>query len=393
MEQNTNQNEIPSEENLKKEVDNNNTSKTNSTPKSVSQNERPNLDINKNKKIPKEALHKALMRTLRGDISKSLGPNATQQQVDHFVPVAEKKQLDSKVDKNSEPKDKNNAVVHTFKDDVQDLVRNKKMSFSRIAALESDRDERIPQNEEKRDPWKTTMIISLAILFLVIGGVITFGTFYAYKLNTSPNLTPLLDPSIIFTEAREKIDITNTNKGGVMTLLADSKRNVLSPAGSVIEFYITKFNYSRNGQKTTYHLNSTDFLKTINASVPNTFIQALGPKYVVGVYVTDRNVPFLILTTKSYGYAFSGMLAWEKNIEENLMPFFSPSTDFTRPVSTQGNNTFADTVIENLDARILRDKNGNIRILYSFINRNTIVITTDVRAVVELAKRLRVQKK
>ena len=48
-------------------------------------------------------------------------------------------------------------------------------------------------------------------------------------------------------------------------------------------------------------------------------------------------------------------------------------------------------VIENLDVRVLKDAEGNVRVIYAFVDRSTIVLTTDVRTLTELAQRIRVQ--
>ncbi|MBL4644562.1 MAG: hypothetical protein JKX80_01715 [Candidatus Pacebacteria bacterium] len=341
--------------------------------------------------IPEGALNKALMRTFRGDVSKGLGPQASQQQVDHFIPKSKPQaQIDADGNQIETTKKKNEAIVHTFKDDVQNLVRNKKMSMARIAALESDRGERLPHTQEKREPWKTTMVVALTVLFLVIGVVIALGSFYAYRLNTASNLAPQFDPAIIFTEARESIDVTEKNPRGILSLLGNARRNTFFSLGSVVELHLTQSIDVSEEQAVIIHLDSIDFLEKIEASVPETFLRTLGTEYVLGIHVIDENVPFLILTTQSYGHAFAGMLSWEKSIEENFIPFFSPGTGFIKPAVAEGENAFSDTVIENLDVRVLRDDDGTIRILYTFLNRNTIVITTDIRTLIELSNRLRV---
>jgi len=378
MEPNKNQNETPEE----------NKSPENGAPTEAGSAAGPYKNTTQ---IPEGALNKALVRTFRGDVSQSLGPKASIKQVDHFLP---KEPPLVRTDAEGKPiettKKKNEAVVHTFKDDVQDLVRNKKMSMTRIAALESDRGERIPKKVEEKEPWKTTMVVALTVLFLVIGAVLAFGAYYAYQLNTAPNLTPQFEPAIIFTEARESIDITGESPRGIVGLLGDARRNTFFSLGSVIELHLTKLVETGLEQKVPVHLDSVDFLEAIEATVPETFIQTLAGDYVVGIHVIDENVPFLVLTTQSYGHAFAGMLKWEQNIEENLIPFFSPNSGFVKPAIAEGENAFTDTVIENLDVRILRDEDGVIRLLYTFLNRKTVVITTNIRTLIELSSRLRV---
>lgn len=335
------------------------------------------------------ALNKALMRTFKGDITKNLGKKA-RPAIDHFVPKdAPPRRQDADGNALETPKRKNEAVVHTFKDDVQHLVRNQKVSLSRIAAAESDSEERQQKPDESPRQLKTLVVTLLSILFLVIGGVLAGGAYYAYTLNTAPNTTPQFEPAIIFTEARESIDITDETARGIIQLLGVARKNIFFSLGSVIELHLVRF-VSTAEEEVLMHLDAIDFLESIAADVPLTFLQTLGTEYVLGLHAIDENVPFLILTSRSYGHTFAGMLEWEQRIEENLIPFFSPGAEYVKPAIAEDENMFTDTVIQNLDVRILRDKEGNIRLLYAFVNRSTVVITTNIRTLVELASRLRV---
>ncbi|HEY1037087.1 MAG TPA: hypothetical protein VGE62_00730, partial [Candidatus Paceibacterota bacterium] len=51
-------------------------------------------------------------------------------------------------------------------------------------------------------------------------------------------------------------------------------------------------------------------------------------------------------------------------------------------------NRFVDKVIENKDSRALVDENGNILMLYTFVDKNTLVIATSDKALKEIMFRL-----
>ena len=339
--------------------------------------------------VPEGALNKALMRTFRGDITSNLGKKA-KPAIDHFVPKdAPPQRRDEEGNPVAPPKKRNDAVVHTFKDDVQNLVRNEQVSLARIAARESDTQNRPQNTATQSGPWKTAVVIMLSVLFLVIGGVLAFGAYYAYTLNTQPNLTPQFAPSIIFTEARESIDVTDENARGVMELLGVARRNIFFSLGSVVELHLVEFVETPDGD-VPVHLDAIDFLEAIEADVPQTFLQTLGTEYVLGIHAIDENVPFMILTSRSYGHTFAGMLAWEQYLEENFIPFMSPGADYVKPAIAEDDNAFTDSVIENLDVRLIRDESGDIRLLYAFVDRSTVVVTTNIRTLLELASRLRI---
>ncbi len=282
------------------------------------------------------------------------------------------------------------AVVHTFKDDVQHLVRNKKMSMTRIAALESDRRGREANSAPQEEPKKTGIVVALSVLFVVIAAVFGLGAWYLSQ-GQQPTNAQQLDPALIFVEARERADISDLDSRQVVELLTTIRRNTFSALGSVVELYLLHTPENTAAKQETAHVSSIAFLTAIDAQVPLSFTQTLQNEYMLGIHVIDENVPFLILKTQSYGHAFSGMIAWEPYIESDLLPFFSPATELIRPAAAEGANAFTDDVIENIDVRVLSDAEGRIRIMYAFIDRSTIVLTTDVRTLTELANRLRVQ--
>ena len=339
------------------------------------------------------ALGNALMRTFRGDISAKAGGNA-EKLAERYLPNKGKPVTPPGAvtrTRETDEKKKKETIVRTYKQDVQQMVRTKGVSMTRMAALESDRTTGRPKDEEGGS-WKTTSIFLVGALFVTIGIVTIFGMYFVYKSRQVE--PPLIDvaPSIIFAEARERIDITARRPRNIVQQFALARRNLLFSLGSVVEFYPTKLVETPDGKRVPVPVGASEFLKSIGAQVDDAFLTTLGQKYMLGVHVIDENVPFMVLTSNSYGHTFSGFFAWERTIESDLAPFFSPTLEQTMPAIIEGDNKFVDTVIQNLDVRILRDENRDIRLLYSFIDRSTVVVTTNIRTLIELSNRLQVQR-
>lgn len=350
------------------------------------------------------SLNNALMRTFRSDISSVIqDEKKADAAARSLIPKKKPATLENeKVVPSSTPTEKakeservrNKAIVHTFKDDVQHMVRSRKMSLSRMAALESARNaQNNPDAQSASSPWRTTMLVVLGILFVLAGILIAVGAYYAYVLNTAPPEQMLDDPAMFFTEARERINVTELQSYEVMPLLAGVRRETRAALGAIVEFYITREadTFGESGESTrATQLNPAVFLEAFGASVDSTFFNTLGNEYLLGVHlIDDGTIPFLVLTSASHGHTFAGMLAWETAIEEDLAPFFSPRGVYVRP-AIAGGARFEDTTIENLDIRFIRDENGQTRLLYAFVNRTTVVITTNLRTLLELAARIRV---
>ena len=146
--------------------------------------------------------------------------------------------------------------------------------------------------------------------------------------------------------------------------------------------------------------------------------------------------PFIILTNNFFQNAYAGMISWEKTMPDDLVNVFGyadktvkqentvttvlpisfastsptstpalpnfasstatsaiPSFVYTPPISSYFNiqGSFKDGVIDNKDVRAFTEPDGTMLVLYSFVDNNTIVITTDENALAEIINRLEKQ--
>ena len=91
------------------------------------------------------------------------------------------------------------------------------------------------------------------------------------------------------------------------------------------------------------------------------------------------NSSILIFKSKSYTYVFSEMLKWEKSLTDDLKAIF-PNDNLI------SNDSFIDKYIQNHDARIA-EKDGQIDLVYSFIDRKYLVIANSQEALAEIFRR------
>ena len=109
-----------------------------------------------------------------------------------------------------------------------------------------------------------------------------------------------------------------------------------------------------------------------------------------GMHNYNGNQTFLILKVGSYDTSFSGMLKWETNLWQDFKELFNLKSDM--PVSDNSYaievKKFQDATFDNKDCRIVKDSSGNIVFLYSIIDENTIVITTNTGTLREIISRI-----
>jgi hypothetical protein len=99
--------------------------------------------------------------------------------------------------------------------------------------------------------------------------------------------------------------------------------------------------------------------------------------------------PFIIIKATSFDVAFAGMLNWETMMSADLAPLFGTTVTETfdpqaRTASGAREAFFKDVIASNKNARVLLDENGDDRIVYTFTDQNTILITTNRETLAEL---------
>lgn len=115
-------------------------------------------------------------------------------------------------------------------------------------------------------------------------------------------------------------------------------------------------------------------LSTSNA--PESVRRSLKNVFMFGFHNINQKIePFLVLKTDFFQNTFSGMLKWEPYIWNDLQKW---------GVEGEVSGNFIDKIIKNKDTRILQDQNGNIKIIYSFLDKETMLLTTNEATFLEI---------
>lgn len=130
-----------------------------------------------------------------------------------------------------------------------------------------------------------------------------------------------------------------------------------------------------------------ELLSVLEWRAPQGFLRSI--KEVNFGYYRNQE-PFVVLNISSFDVGLTGMLEWEDNLSHDLSPFFGPTVTGTfdpriNSVAEVVEPYYYDDVVANYDVRILNDEKQEERIVYSLLNRNTILITTTSEALEALA--------
>ena len=267
------------------------------------------------------------------------------------------------------PLDNNPSIkrIRTFKSDAEEAIRYQNISSAQIAIAEQKKKEKenIIRYETEEHSSFGKLVFGVVILIIALLG----GWYFWFSLSQSPEPTTATGKKIrtIITSSKTAT-VTITKGSDPLVLIGTRLGTVNESVGSVYGLIPVLYATSTDPAPIQEVLEATN--------IPSRLVRSLGPEYMFGLYVYATNGPFLILKDTFFQNAFSGMLEWEKDMANDLLPLIKASHRNESELKT-GTHTFQDQVISNVDARVLKDGSGKTVLVYGFPNSETIVIATD----------------
>lgn len=282
-------------------------------------------------------------------------------------------------------------TIRTLKADQDNLIRSQNISLVGIAIKEEERRRQRQENASLSSGTNIKLLAASLALILIGFGVSLYVYQNYYAVNTSKILTPggqIMTPqSIVFADTYRSLDMTNIT---VADLIDRIKNEVRNPPdlrlGAIENFVFTK----KNAQGISTPVGAYDFFKIIGTEAPDSFLRTLGQEYMFGILSSAENAAFVIVTTESYDKSWAGLLEWDNKMLTKDMYQILTSL---KPDSSLFTKQYEDLTIRSVDTRVLRDKDGTIRIVYAFLDSNkTIIIAGSQQAFIEALNRFNTPK-
>ncbi len=279
--------------------------------------------------------------------------------------------------------------IRTFQSDVEEIIKSGEGSLAKIAIAENQKRVQgnyVP-NEPETPPRGRLMLVGSLVLILL--GLGTVSALYFFKKNPEQgNVNPVLQAQpLIATDLIKKINVSGLEREAIIKTLSSEIKNNTASLSSVVGLQLTE----GTGNATT-QIETEVFLKKLDSRAPSELVRSLSETFMFGIHVLNVNQPFLILKTSYYQNAFAGMLSWEATLKEDLGAIFSlPTKSAVASTSDQilaPASQFEDMVVKNRDTRVIRDTSGKVIFLYSFPNKNTIIVTTNSDTLEKISARL-----
>lgn len=270
--------------------------------------------------------------------------------------------------------------LQTYERDIAEAIRSNNESVASINLAKQKKlqeHETVAEKTEKIGRKSLTLLISLV---LVISGVSVAFLIYYFVSNRPSPVVPVA-PSLITVNEKRVLDITGLNTGGALNKILEEIKKPGKETG-LVQIELTE---GPTENKRT--VSTQRFFELFAIGAPPTLGRAFGSQWVFGFQnMGETSAPFIFASINSFDNAFDGMLRWEKVATENLGPIFiKPETKIAD--NTTGDSGFEDLITRSKDTRVLKDNLGNIILLYSFLDTENLVITTNERTFSELLNR------
>jgi hypothetical protein len=255
--------------------------------------------------------------------------------------------------------------LRTYQGDASNAIGKTKASIITIAVAEQNRKAKIePEPERESNPEIKNKIFIFVGTFLFVLGIIVVGVIYFISIQNK-TVQVSQNGTILNYDKEINVSIANTTHVAFLQSILDQEKNLNLPANSVLYLNTTSGVGSADSQTV---------LQILAPKIPLSLLRNLSQDYMIGIYSFDKNQPFIILTVDDYGQGFSGMLKWEDTMVSDLGQIFG-ITPLAGSDST--GYIFTDESLNNKDLRIVQNSSRQTILLYSFIDKNTILITSN----------------
>lgn len=309
----------------------------------------------------------------------------------------------------------------------------------------------LKEKEEKKVNKKSFLnykIILLSIFLIGISLIVFYlsTNFKDFFLELKEKPIEVQKSSLIMADKTFQIDTLNKTTREIIGSLRDEiKKETLAEENDLIELAIIKrikIKKADSGEEEILlsKITNADFFKLIESEAEDSLIRSFGPEIVVGVHQKKNGLePFIVMKVNSFEESFAGMLNWERkmiseikdifydklgssqvfvgekiktkseevisssstasstassttSLPASLMATSSTSTASVVETVTYNPEKFEDLILLNKDVRVIKNTSGEILFFYSFINRENLIMTTNVETFDLVSKRLNISK-
>ncbi len=261
--------------------------------------------------------------------------------------------------------------LRTYQGDMAEFIKEKNESVISIAVKEKEEKEEkkkdnihlIPKTSSNKEGLQVNMTILLSSILLLAGGAVAVMYIFDF-LKKEPVSQVVTKTEIIpYNNLITLANLINKNLGTEIAKLSPTNGISILKISDADGFPLPK---------------AKNLFSFLSASLPPTLERTLKDEYAVGIISQNNQTSyFLIISVNDFGRAFSGMLEWEKSMENDL--------SFLNIATSTGVFEWKDLIIKNKDTRALANPKNQAKMAYTFLDKNTILITNNLWTIGEMS--------
>ncbi len=297
--------------------------------------------------------------------------------------------------------------LETYRGDIEQVIQKKNVSVVSIAAAEEERrtlagKEPAPQKSAEEVQNSHDLGLRIAAIaggvFLLVAAAGLLAFIFLKPQANAPVQNVLPAPFISIDQTQViPIPMEQWGRPSLVAAVLSAREKTALSLGLMARLYVTEASTTEFVRPVA----AQTLLTTLAPEIPAQLLSSLSGEYLLGVHSFDGNQAFLILDIEHYEGAYAGILAWEWNMQRDLEPLFTrtprpriPEENIatTTPAASSTQQflptTFVDRIVENRDARVIQNEFGDLLLLWTFLDRNTLLITTNEYTLREVVSRL-----
>lgn len=276
------------------------------------------------------------------------------------------------------------APIRTLTRDIGEVAQKGKLSASGIITNTPDKESLAPS---KRQGLGQSWLAGIGLI-LILGGVGVFLWSILQRQETS--LAPLAETrqSLIFADEQIAINLEELSIEQIQQELAT--RNSTPPREKewVQEIYFTYQRREQTPEGLVTNLTEADpttLMTKLELELPDELLRFLEPKLMFGFYYGQKTTPFYIFKTKNYKKTADALLNNENIIVSELFSSLVEASTTEKILSSP----FQDKMISNYDTRLVVDEANTVIALYSWLDKETLTITTNESTFIKILNSFR----
>ncbi|MFA5001098.1 MAG: hypothetical protein WC531_02625 [Candidatus Paceibacterota bacterium] len=266
------------------------------------------------------------------------------------------------------------SSIHTLTDDLSSAIKDKGFTATRLA--QANRSEK--KEIEKTVSWRKIIILTLSFV-LVFGGLTAVSWSLWQRTIQSQVPAILTHDSIVFADEHIALDLKNKSpeqiQSELKTLSLESASTVSAREQIKDIYFVYEITQTTNEGVVTEKkiAGPTLFATSTGLIITDDLLRFLEPDFMLGLYIGAQAEPFYIFKTNSYKNSADALLHNENGIVSQLL---SPFLDLETTIKIQL-TPFQDKTIANRGLRLIIDQDNQTLALYTWLDQNTIAVTTN----------------